>query len=31
MDRLRLAALAGQLDEAMLREVNGDLEPAARD
>ncbi|RYE41058.1 MAG: transporter [Hyphomicrobiales bacterium] len=31
MDRLRLAALAGQLDETMLREVNEDLEPAARD
>jgi outer membrane protein len=31
MDRLRLAALAGQLDEAMLREANEDLEPAARD
>ena len=30
MDRLRLAALVGRLDDAMLRAVNEDLEPAAQ-
>ena len=28
LDRLRLAALAGQLDESVLRMANADLQPA---